>query len=75
MRKIVVAITGASGSIYAKLLIGKLQQLQPQWNEVSLVITDNARQVWQTELGNDDYKNYSFKNFGTSAVYPSHTRN
>ncbi len=66
MKKIVIAITGASGSIYAKLLIDKLQQLQRQWNELSLVITDNAKQVWQTELGNDSYKNYSLKNFGIS---------
>jgi 4-hydroxy-3-polyprenylbenzoate decarboxylase len=66
MKKIVIAITGASGSVYAKLLIDKLQQLQSQWSEISIVITDNAKQVWQTELGNDSYKNYSFKNFGTS---------
>ncbi len=66
MKKIVIAITGASGSIYAKLLTDKLQQLKQQWSEISIVITDNAKQVWQTELGNDSYKNYPFKNFGTS---------
>jgi flavin prenyltransferase len=69
MKKIVIAITGASGSIYAKLLLNKLQQLK-QWQELSIIFTDNAKQVWQTELSEDadDYcrKNSSFKYFGVS---------
>ncbi len=31
MRKIVVAITGASGSVYASLLIEKLLKIRSQW--------------------------------------------
>ena len=57
MRKLVVAITGASGSIYASLLIEKLISIRPQWENFSVVMTKNAKQVWETELGNDDYKN------------------
>ncbi len=64
MRKIVVAVTGASGSIYAKLLLDKLSQITQQWNEVSIIMTDNAREVWQTELKTDSYVNYSFKAYG-----------
>ena len=52
--KIVIAITGASGSIYAKLLLDKLIQLTDQWAELSVVISDNAKKIWQTELGNND---------------------
>src|SRR5215471_12193718 len=66
MRKIVVAITGASGSIYAKLLLDKLSALQQQWNELSLVMSDNAKDVWQTELKKDSYKNYPFKTYSRS---------
>jgi 4-hydroxy-3-polyprenylbenzoate decarboxylase len=66
MKKIVVAITGASGSIYSKLLLDKLEKLRDQWNEVSTVITENAKQVWQTELGNNSYQQSAFKNFGAS---------
>jgi flavin prenyltransferase len=66
MRKIVVAITGASGSIYAKLLLDKLAALQQQWKELSLVMSDNAKDVWQTELKNESYKNYPFKTYGRS---------
>jgi 4-hydroxy-3-polyprenylbenzoate decarboxylase len=65
MKKIVIAVTGASGSVYAKLLLDKLEKLN-QWDELATVITDNAKQVWQTEVGDDSYKNYSFKNFETS---------
>lgn len=50
-RKIVVAITGASGSIYARQVIDKLLSIPDQWSELCAVISDNAREVWQTELG------------------------
>ena len=66
MNKVVVAITGASGSIYAKLLLEKLQALDTQWDELAMVMTENAKQVWQTELGNDSYKNLSIKNYLTT---------
>jgi len=66
MKKIVIAITGASGSIYSKLLLDKLEKLRDQWYEVSVVITENAKQVWKTELGDDGYQKNSFKNFNVS---------
>ncbi|MEO6722980.1 MAG: UbiX family flavin prenyltransferase [Ferruginibacter sp.] len=50
MNKIVVAITGASGSIYARLLLNKLSALAPQWSELSVILTENAKEVWKTEL-------------------------
>lgn len=60
-KKIVVAVTGASGAIYAKLLLDKLQQLSTQITEVGVVMSDNARQVWELELGNNDHNTYPFK--------------
>ena len=63
MKKIAVAITGASGSIYAKLLLHKLGQLKDQLTELSLVMTDNARQVWETELGDDSYGSFAARYF------------
>jgi 4-hydroxy-3-polyprenylbenzoate decarboxylase len=63
MKKIAVAITGASGAIYAKLLLQKLQQLQEQCTEVSVVMSNNAKLVWQTELGNSDFSNFPFRYF------------
>jgi 4-hydroxy-3-polyprenylbenzoate decarboxylase len=55
MQKIVVAVTGASGSLYAHGFLTKLLQLKDQCSEISVVMTDNAKQVWQTELGNTSY--------------------
>lgn len=60
-QKLAVAVTGASGSIYAKLLLNKLLTLKDQLEEVSLVLSDNAKDVWLHELGNKDYENYPFK--------------
>ena len=57
-RKIVVAITGASGSIYAKLLLDILSKIETF--EIGILLSDNAKIVWETELVNQDYKNYPF---------------
>lgn len=59
--KIAVAITGASGAVYAKVLLDTLIRLQDQINEIGIVWSDNARTVWEHELGNSEYKNYPFK--------------
>ncbi len=59
--KVAVAVTGASGAIYAKVLLDKLHALGEQLTEVSVVWTDNAYTVWQYELGNEKYKEYPFK--------------
>ena len=59
-KKIIVAITGASGSIYAKLLLDNLNQLNSQIEKVGVVMSDNAKDVWRFELGNEDYDNYPF---------------
>ena len=69
MHKIVVAITGASGSLYARLLLDKLSAIKEQWQDLALVMTDNAREVWKTELTNDHYKNYPFRSFSQNDFY------
>lgn len=66
MRKIAVAITGASGSIYASNLLEKLITAKSQWEELSVVMTTNAREVWKTELGNESYNNYPVKFYGST---------
>jgi 4-hydroxy-3-polyprenylbenzoate decarboxylase len=59
MTKIAVGVTGASGSVYTKML---LQYLSSRTDiETGLVMSDNAATVWQHELGNDDYKKLPFK--------------
>lgn len=56
-----MAVTGASGSIYAKVLLDKLAKLHAQIEDVGLVFSDNAKEVWHMELGNRHYEAYPFK--------------
>lgn len=62
-KKIVVAVTGASGSVYASLLLKKLLSLENQVDELSLVMTENARAVWKIELNNEDYADLKLQQF------------
>jgi 4-hydroxy-3-polyprenylbenzoate decarboxylase len=61
--KIVVAITGASGAIYAKVLLKKLGSLQEQIESVGIVMSQNAKDVWRFELGDDSYKEIKFETY------------
>ena len=58
--KLVIAITGASGSIYAKLMLDRLVQLKDQYEELGIIMSKNAKDIWQTEIGNESYNNYPF---------------
>jgi len=58
--KIVVAITGASGSIYAKLLLNQLKLLN---TEVAVVFSRKGKEVWQFELENESLDSITFKTY------------
>jgi len=62
-QKIVVAITGASGSVYAKVLLTKLSELRDQIEDLAVVITENAKDIWKTELEDETYKDFKVKYF------------
>lgn len=49
--RIVVAITGASGSIYASKLIELLSKFNKQVESISIIATDNSRDIWLSEIG------------------------
>ena len=59
-RKIIVSVSGASGAIYAKVLFDRLLHIKNQVSKVGVVMSDNAKEVWKYELGNDVYKDYPF---------------
>ncbi len=61
MIKLAIAVTGASGSVYAKVLLEQLQRYKDHIAEVSLVWSDNARSVWEHELGDKRYDNFPFR--------------
>jgi 4-hydroxy-3-polyprenylbenzoate decarboxylase len=60
MIKIAIGVTGASGSIYAKVLLERLAAMKDTV-EAGLIFSDNAATVWQHELGNTDYTTLPFK--------------
>ena len=67
-RKIILAITGASGSIYAQKLLKKLQELKNPPKEIAVIFSDTAKEIWIAETGNKftpespakEYSNLSF---------------
>ena len=61
--KLVVAITGSSGAIYAKVLLDQLLGLKNQWEKVGVVLSDNARINWELELGALDLTPYGAFDF------------
>ena len=58
--KLIIGITGASGSIYGKLLLEKLVGLSGQLKDVSVIFSNNARTVWAYELGSIDVASIPF---------------
>ncbi|MGC9374205.1 MAG: UbiX family flavin prenyltransferase [Bacteroidales bacterium] len=68
-QKIIVAVTGASGSIYAKILLDKLLLLIEQIEEVGMIFSKNAEEIWQHELGNKSYQDYPFKKYQVTDFY------
>jgi 4-hydroxy-3-polyprenylbenzoate decarboxylase len=69
MQKIVVAVTGASGSIYAKVLLTKLGQLKDHYSDLAVIMTENAKLVWQTELDNEGWSEFDAKYYTQQDFY------
>jgi len=68
-KKIVVAVAGSSGSIYAKVLFDKLAALRPQWQAVGVVLSDNAVVNWELEVGPPDFDGYPFDFYPKNDFY------
>jgi 4-hydroxy-3-polyprenylbenzoate decarboxylase len=50
-RKLILAITGASGSIYAQKLLEALRNLKSPPEEIAVIFSENAREIWKYETG------------------------
>lgn len=67
--KIVVAVTGASGALYAKILLQKLTALKEQVDDVGLILSQNAKEVWEYELGGKSYLDFPFQHYEKNNFY------
>ena len=61
--KIILAITGASGAIYADLLLKTFVELELQIKEVSLVFSKNAKIICLDEIGEKIWEKYPFTTY------------
>jgi len=68
-RKIILAVTGASGSIYALRLLEKLKSLNSQPEEIAVIYSDTARQIWESELGSKPVINPPAKEYDNNSFY------
>jgi len=62
-KKIIIAVTGASGAIYAKILFRKLEFLKEQIESAGVIFSKYAREVWKYELEDESYLNLSFPTY------------
>lgn len=60
-KKVVVAVTGASGALYAFLLFKKLEELKEQIEDVAVVFSENALAVWKHELPEENHQKFPFR--------------
>jgi 4-hydroxy-3-polyprenylbenzoate decarboxylase len=68
-RKIVIAVTGASGSLYAKLLFRKLLTIEQQIEEAGIIFSKNARDIWHFELNETFNAVKPFREYGYNDFY------
>jgi 4-hydroxy-3-polyprenylbenzoate decarboxylase len=66
-RKVVLAITGASGSIYAYKLLNRLHEIQAPIEEIAVVFSDTGKEIWKAEIGSE------FHNEGVAKAYNNNT--
>lgn len=65
-QKVIIAVSGASGAIYAKLLIEKIAELKDQLKDCGLIFSDTAIKVWEYELPGNDRRQLPF------SIYEDH---
>lgn len=63
MRKIIIASTGASGSIYTYRLIKKILESGFDKSNLALVFSDNADVIWKKELPNININDFQIKQY------------
>ncbi len=69
-RKVILAVTGASGSVYAKYLIERLSGLKTPPVEMALIFSDTAKKVWELETREPvTYKKPNLKLYNNSDFF------
>jgi flavin prenyltransferase len=68
-RKIILAITGASGSIYALRLLEKLQEIQSPPEEIAVIFSETGKEIWKSEIGSGFHEKGNTKEYNNKTYY------
>jgi 4-hydroxy-3-polyprenylbenzoate decarboxylase len=68
-RKIILAITGASGSIYAYKLLNRLHEIQAPIEEIAVVFSDTGKEIWKSEIGSEFHNEGAAKEYDNNTYY------
>jgi 4-hydroxy-3-polyprenylbenzoate decarboxylase len=68
-RKIILAITGASGSVYAFKLLEKLQAMKTLPEEIAVIFSETGKEIWKSEIGSEFHKKGNTKEYDNSTFY------
>jgi len=68
-RKIILAVTGASGSIYAYKLLNRLHEIQAPIEEIAVVFSDTGKEIWKAEIGSEFHNEGAAKEYNNSTYY------
>jgi flavin prenyltransferase len=68
-RKIVLAITGASGSVYAYKLLERLHAINAPVEEIAVIFSDTGREIWESEIGSEFHNGGSAKEYNNDTYF------
>jgi flavin prenyltransferase len=68
-RRIILAITGASGSIYAFELLRRLHELQAPVEEIAVIFSATGKEIWKSEIGSDFHAEDAAKEYDNSHLF------
>jgi 4-hydroxy-3-polyprenylbenzoate decarboxylase len=69
IRKIILAITGASGSIYAYKLLEKLLHSSSPPEEIAVIFSETAKEIWKAETGKKIHLTPPAKEYDNKTFY------
>jgi 4-hydroxy-3-polyprenylbenzoate decarboxylase len=67
--KLILAVSGASGSIYALKLLERLVSLDPRPAEIAVILSDTAREIWRSEIGEEFHTGFPAKEYDNNNFY------
>jgi 4-hydroxy-3-polyprenylbenzoate decarboxylase len=68
-KRIIIGISGASGSLYAHLMLKKLAEIREQLDEVAVVVSKTGEEVWKYELPDIPLDTFGFRRYPPDSFF------